>query len=69
MPRLETAVGATKGAVHLAKVDVDEQEQIAAEYNVTALPTVVALKNGKIVDQFIGLKDEDLIQSFVEKLK
>ena len=68
VPRLETAVGSTNGKVHLAKVDVDEQEAIAAEYNVTALPTVVAVKNGKVVDQFVGVKDDDIIQAFVQKL-
>lgn len=68
VPRLESAVGSSKGRVHLAKVDVDEQESIAAEYNVSSLPTVVAIKDGKVVDQFIGVKDDDVIRAFVQKL-
>ena len=69
VPRLETIIGSTKGKVHLAKVDVDEQESLASKYDVTALPTVIAVKNGKVVDQFVGVKDDDVIQAFVDKLK
>ena len=66
-PRLETAVASKKGSVHLAKVDVDEQDAIAARYDVTSLPTVYAFKNGQATDHFIGLKDEDIVQAFVSK--
>lgn len=68
VPRLETAIGAMKGKVHLAKVDVDEQEGLAGDFDVTSLPTVIAIKDGKKVDQFIGVQDEDVIRAFIAKL-
>jgi thioredoxin 1 len=32
------------------------------------VPTVLGVKNGKIMDRFIGLQDDDQLQTFVEKL-
>jgi len=67
-PRLETIIGANSGkGLDLAEVDVDENETIASQYQVTSVPTVFAMSGGKIVDQFIGLKDEDQLRAFVGK--
>lgn len=53
--------------MHLAKVDIDEQDAIAAKYDVTSLPTVYAFKKGQPTDHFIGLRDQDVVQAFVSK--
>ena len=67
-PRLETAIGSQSGSgVDLAKVDVDELEKIAGDYSVSSIPAVYAIKNGKILDQFIGLKDDDQLKTFIDK--
>ena len=66
-PRLEVSVGRKGDKVHLAKVDVDEQEDLAAKYEISALPSVFVFKSGKVVDKFIGLQDEDKVRAFVEK--
>ena len=66
-PRLEIAVGGHKDSVHLAKVDIDEQDSLAAKYNVTSLPTVYAFRNGQPTDHFIGVRDQDVVQAFVAK--
>jgi len=44
MNRLEAAVAATEGKVHLALVDIDELGDIALEHGVQAVPTVIAVK-------------------------
>ena len=54
--------------VHLAIVDIDELGDIAMDHDVSAVPTVVAVKEGKVVDKFVGLKDEDQLGAFVNKL-
>ena len=66
-PRLETIVGSKDvgGQVDLAMVDVDEQESLAGKYRVSTIPAVFALKNGQIVDQFVGQKDEDELKRFI----
>jgi len=35
---------------------------------VSAVPTVLAMKNGDVVDKFVGIKDEDQLEAFLKKL-
>nr|XP_011448860.1 thioredoxin, mitochondrial [Crassostrea gigas] len=67
-PRLEAIISNKEGQVSLAKVDVDENVEIAMEYLVESLPTVIGFKNGRKINKFIGLQEDDAIDSFVEKL-
>ncbi len=67
-PILERVVGATDGAVTLAKVDVDENPAISGSFQVQSIPAVFALKDGKVVDRFIGAQPEAVVQEFVDRL-
>jgi len=67
-PILERVVDATGGAVVLAKVNVDENPSIAASFRVQSIPAVFALRDGKVVDQFIGALPEDAVEAFVAGL-
>ena len=55
-PILEKAVDATEGKVVLAKVNVDENPQISAQFQVQSIPAVYALRDGRIVDGFLGAR-------------
>jgi thioredoxin 1 len=65
-PKLETRIGQEKN-VHLAKVNVDNLDELAAQHQVSTIPHVVGYKDGKQVDKFIGNKDNDIIDEFVKK--
>ncbi|XP_010899332.1 thioredoxin, mitochondrial [Esox lucius] len=67
-PRLEKAISKQKGKVAMAKVDIDDHTDLAIEYGVSAVPTVIAMRGGDVIDQFVGLKDDDALDSFVSKL-
>src|ERR671916_2856771 len=67
-PVLEEVVGATEGKVELAKVNVDENPQISAAFRVQSIPAVYALKDGKVVDHFIGALPEPAVREFVGRL-
>jgi putative thioredoxin len=67
-PILEKVVGATDGSVELAKVDVDSNPQVASAFQVQSIPAVYALKDGRVVDGFIGAQPEQIVQRFVESL-
>lgn len=67
-PKLETKIGAEKN-IHLAKINVDNLDDLAAKYQVSTIPHVIGYKNGKVIDKFIGNKDNDIIDEFVNKLK
>ena len=42
--------------VKVGKVNVDEQRELAAQFNVMSIPTLVVTKNGKIVNQMVGAR-------------
>src|SRR6476619_4751402 len=67
-PILEKVVAATDGAVELVKVDVDANPAIAQTFRAQSIPAVHALKDGKVVDSFIGAVPEDRVQIFVDGL-
>jgi putative thioredoxin len=67
-PILEKVVGATDGKVELAKVDIDHNPQVAGSFAVQSIPAVFALKDGKVVDSFIGAVPEKMVQEFVDRL-
>ncbi|XP_053707833.1 thioredoxin, mitochondrial isoform X2 [Synchiropus splendidus] len=67
-PRLEKAIAKQKGRVAMAKVDIDDHTDLAIEYGVSAVPTVIAMRGGDVVDQFVGIKDDDELDSFVSKI-
>ena len=67
-PMLEKAVADTNGAVALAKVNVDENPRVAQTFAVQSIPAVFALRNGQVVDQFIGAIPEAQVTAFIERL-
>ena len=67
-PALEAAVTAAKGKVRMAKVNVDENQAIAAQLRIQSIPTVYAFWQGKPVDGFQGAIAGSQITEFVTKL-
>jgi putative thioredoxin len=67
-PIIEDAVAQTDGAVELAKVNVDENPRVAATFQVQSIPAVYALREGKVVDGFIGALPEAQVSAFVNRL-
>ena len=53
-PALEELAQESKGSVSLAKVNVDDNPQLAARYGVRSIPTILFMKDGTVVDQVIG---------------
>src|SRR3954468_655073 len=64
LEKLETAYG---GAFRLAKVNSDEEQQIAGAFGIRSIPTVILLKNGQPVDGFMGALPEGQVREFLDK--
>ena len=47
--------------IKVGKVNVDEQPELAGQFGVISIPTLVVMKNGKIVNQAIGVRPKDAI--------
>lgn len=67
-PILEKLVRAARGAVRLVKINVDENQEIAAQLRVQSIPAVFAFKDGKAVDGFMGALPEAQIRRFIDRL-
>ena len=61
-PILETVTDATNGEVILVKVNVDENPGISQAFQVQSIPAVYALKNGEVVDGFVGAHPEHVVE-------
>ena len=68
-PLLEAVVDETGGAVELVTVNVDENPQVAAAFQVQSIPAVFAMRDGKVVDGFIGAVAEPAVRDFVGRLE
>ena len=67
-PNIEKAVNNANGKVVLAKVNIDENQAIAAQLRVQSIPTVYAFVDGQPVDGFMGAQPESTINEFVKKV-
>ena len=52
--------------VKVCKVNVDEEEELAAKYSISSIPCVIAFKDGKEISRSIGLKSKDDILKMVK---
>ncbi|MFL0804501.1 MAG: thioredoxin [Agarilytica sp.] len=68
IPILEKLAGEYDGRFLLAKVDSDEFQQIASQFGVRSLPTVILMKDGQPVDGFSGLKSESEVREVLDKV-
>lgn len=66
-PILEKVIASYKGAVKLAKVDTDQEMQLAGAFGIRSLPTVVLIKNGQVVDGFMGALPESGVREFLTR--
>ena len=67
-PVLEKAVIEARGAVRLAKVDIDANQTIAAQLGIQSVPTVFGFFRGQPVDAFQGALPESEVKAFIQKL-
>ena len=67
-PVLERVVSKKIGKIVLAKINVDENQNIAAQLNVQSIPTVYGFVGGKPIDAFQGAQPESKIELMVNKL-
>ena len=67
-PLLEKVVSETNGAVELAKVDIEQNPQVAQAFRVQSIPAVYAMVDGQVADGFLGAQGEAAVREFVQRL-
>ena len=67
IPILTRLANDYQGKFLLAKVDIDRQQDLARQFNVRSVPTVKIIKQGKMVDEFMGALPEGQVRQFLDK--
>lgn len=67
-PVIEKVVKAAGGKVKLVKMNIDDHPQIPGQLGIQSIPAVIAFKQGKPVDGFMGAVPESQIKAFIEKI-
>lgn len=66
-PIFDETARENKGKINFGKVDVDAESEIAQEYDVMSIPTIIFFKNGEVVDRTVGvLEKEEIIEKAEE---
>jgi len=64
-PALEEISNELSGKVTIAKVNVDENPEIAARYGIRSIPTLILFKNGEVADMRIGAQPKAALSSWI----
>jgi thioredoxin 1 len=62
-PTLEQLARESNGRYVIAKLNTDENPRTASQFNVSALPTMLLFKDGRLVDKLVGLQPKQAIAS------
>lgn len=60
-PIIEEIAEEKADTIKVGKINVDENQDLAMEYGIMSIPTIVIMKNGKISKTFVGVKDKNEI--------
>ena len=67
-PTLEELAGEFSGQIKIVKVNVDDNNAVAAKYNVRGIPNLIFFKEGKVVDQIVGSVPKDQLAAAIRKV-
>jgi len=68
-PILNEVAEATDGTATIYKLNVDEQQQVAAQFGIRSIPTMILFKDGKEVERIIGVKSKEAVIASINKAK
>ena len=66
-PMIDEVAKEYEGKVKVCKLNVDEAQSVASEYDIMSIPTLIIFKNGQIVDKMVGAIPKADLLSLVEK--
>ncbi len=66
-PVLDEISNEYEGKINIAKINVDNEEELTAKFGIMSIPSVKLFIDGKVVDSFIGYKEKDEVKKFIDK--
>ncbi|MFD1179108.1 thioredoxin [Paenibacillus puldeungensis] len=67
-PIVEELAGEVKGQATIAKVNVDEESDLASQFGIRSIPSLLLFKDGKLVDTMIGVNPKGVLKEKIMKL-
>jgi thioredoxin 1 len=67
-PLLDELAGEYEGKVKIGKVNIDDHQQLALDYGIRAIPTLLVFKGGQVVDQLVGAKSKRDLKSSLDRV-
>lgn len=67
-PLLESMAREAQGSFRLAKVNVDQNQNLAMRFNIRSIPAVKAFRDGRVVSEFAGLQPEPRLREFIREI-
>lgn len=67
-PVLDELAGEYDGRVKIGKVNIDEDQGLASQYGVRAIPTLLIFKNGEVAEQIVGMRSKRDLKSSLDKV-
>lgn len=68
LPQLEL-LSSELNDVKIVKVNIEESPDVASQFTVMGVPTMLLFKNGEVVDQMVGFKPKEVVNQFINKHK
>lgn len=65
-PILEEVDAELAGTVKVAKINIDEEEELASQFRVMSIPTLLLFKNGEVVNKSVGLSPKEEVLNFTK---
>ena len=66
-PLLDELAGEYDGRIRIGKVNIDEDQNLATEYGIRAIPTLLVFKGGQVVEQIVGMKSKRDLKASLDK--
>ncbi|GIO12847.1 thioredoxin [Cohnella xylanilytica] len=66
LPIVEELSSELAGQATIAKVNVDEEPELASQFGVMSIPTLILFKNGQPVDKLVGLQSKDSLKAKIQ---
>ena len=66
-PTIDALASEYEGKAKVGKLNVDENTEVSAKYQIRGIPTVLIIKNGEVAEQVVGVTSKDNLSKLIDK--
>jgi thioredoxin 1 len=66
-PTIDALASEYEGKAKIGKLNVDENTEVSAKYQIRGIPTVLIIKNGEVAEQVVGVTSKDNLSKLIDK--